>query len=66
MAANFNIAERANVMRDGCDQQADAQEGNEKADRCQKESSMWPVRDALVNEQSQVRSVQQEKHHRSG
>ena len=53
-------------MRDRGDQQADTQEGDEEADRGEKESSMRPIGNPLVNELAQLRPVKYQHHQRRG
>ena len=51
VTADLHIAERTDVMRNESDQQADAEKGDEEADRGQEKSSMRTLRNPLVNEQ---------------
>ena len=62
VSADLHVAERADVMRDGSDQQTDAEECDEEADRSQKESSMGSIGNPLVDKQTQFRQVKYQHH----
>ena len=61
-AADHDPAEGADVVNDGPDEEAYAEEGDEEADRGEKEAAAWPIGNALVKDASGARQVQEQQH----
>src|ERR1700743_13513 len=54
--------ERPNMMRDGHDQKAYTDKGNEEAHGSQEKLSSWPIRDTLMNQSAYLGKVQKQQH----
>ena len=61
-ATHGDVLEGPDVMLDGSNQQADRQEGDKEADRCQEHSPVRPVREIGVQDQAQLGEMEQQQH----
>lgn len=64
--AHLDIAERADVMSDGGDQQAHPEEGDEEADRGEKEAALRTIGNLLMDDESEFGEVQQKENESGG
>lgn len=63
---HLHVTEGADVVCNGDDQQADAEERNEEADRSQKQPAMRAVWNPLMDQQPQVRQMEHQHDDRGG